>query len=316
MKEAKKITDGALLTTIYIVLLMVIVFIPILSTIGLLILPIPFIIYATRYGYQPAMIMFLVALGLSLMFATIVSLPVTLLAGIGGMVIGTSLYYKKKPYEVWAHGTIGNIVAMIIIIIILQFALNINIYHETEMLIEESLSITKKVFEQFSMNEQQLEQFALIEEQMRTFPDLLPASIAITSIFIALGSMWISFKIMNRIKNKNYAFPPFRQFSLPKIIIWIYFVVLLAILFVEQDTTFSIIVLNAVMLLMVLMVIQGLSFVVFYGKHKNFPNSVLVVTIIILAVLLPSLFMIVMQFLGIIDLVLNMKERIENASGK
>lgn len=316
MKEANKITDGALLTAIYIVLLLIVVFIPILSTIGLFILPVPFIIYATRYSYQPAFVMFIVALALSLMFATIVSLPVTIIAGIGGIVIGASLYYKKQPYEVWSHGTIGFIVAMIIVIFMMQLAFDINVYQETETFIEESMSMTKSVFEQFNFNEQQMEQFELVEEQMKVIPDLIPASIAMTSIFLALGSMWISFKVMNRIENKNFAFPPFSRFSLPRIVIWIYFVFLLAIFFTKSDTMLGVIVLNGVMILMLLVVIQGLSFVFFLANNKNFNKQFVVVTVIIIAVLIPSLFMIGLQFLGIIDLVLNMKERIEKPSGK
>ncbi len=316
MKEANKITEGALLTTIYIVLLMLIVFVPILSTIGLFILPIPFIIYAMKHGYQPAIVMFFVALGLSMLFATIVSLPVTLLSGLGGIVIGTSLHAKKKPYEVWANGSIGFIVAMIVVVLILQFAFNINIYRETQTYIEEVLSVTKKVFEQFKLSEQQLEQFALIEEQMLSFPDLIPASIVITSILIALGSMWLTFKIVNRIEKKKLAFPPFGEFSLPKFIIWIYLAFLIAVLFVEPNTIYSMMVLNAISILMMLVVIQGLSLAYFFARHKNLQNSVFVVTVIIAAILLPSIFMIVMQFLGIIDLALDMKEKIENAGGK
>lgn len=316
MKQANKITDGALLTTIYIVLLMMVIFVPIIGSVGVIALPIPFIVYATRYSYQPAIVMFFVALILSLLFATIVSLPLTILAGVGGIVMGTSLYRKRKPYEVWSQGTIGFILAMIAIVILMQIAFNINIYQETETIVEEYMKMSRSIFEQFNLNEQQMEQFSLIEEQMRTIPDLIPSSIVLSSIFLALGSLWSSFKMMNRIENRKLAFPPFSQFSLPRFIIWIYLIFLIALFFTQPNTIMSVVVNNAIIILMLLVVIQGLSFVFFYGKHKNFNHAVLVVTVIIFAFLIPSLFMIGTQFLGIIDLTMNMKERIERASGK
>src|SRR5699024_10980189 len=173
-----------------------------------------------------------------LLFATFVSLPITVLAGIGGMIIGTSLHHGRNPYETWARGTIGFIVSLLLVIGLMQFALNINVYDETAQLVEESLEMTKSMMTTFNLNAEQMKQFEQVEEQMRAFPDLLPASIAITSILLALGSIWFSFKVMNRVQRKAFAFPPFKEFSLPKGIIWFYIIALFATLFItdKEDT--------------------------------------------------------------------------------
>lgn len=307
MKKTNKITDGALLTAIYIVLLLTVVFIPVMFLPGLIMLPIPFIVYATRYSYRPAIVMFLVALALTLLVATFISLPITLLAGVGGIVIGHAIYTGRKPYEIWAQGTLGYIVSLIVIFVLAQLVFNINIYHETEAMINESIQIMRAAFEQFNLPAEQMKMFEALEEQMRFFPDLLPASIAISSILLAFGSTWLSFKIMNRIERKQYAFPPFRKFLLPKSLIFIYAVVLIAILFFNGGETFVIITSNIYMLLFVLFVIQGFSFIFFIAHLKNWHRSIPIVAVVI-SLLFPSLFMLMAQFLGIIDLAFNFRK--------
>lgn len=308
MGEAKKITDGALLTAVYIVLLLVVVFIPFMFLPGLVMLPVPFIIFATRYNYRPALIMFFVTLSLTLLVATIVSLPITILAGIGGIVIGSAIYNGKKPYEIWAQGTIGFIISMMLVFILMQLVLDINIYHEVEAMIDESISMMGSIIEQFNLPEEQMKLIAEFEEQMRSFPDLLPASIAISSILIAFGSTWLSFKLMNRIENKQFAFPPFRMFLLPRIILYMYAFVLLAILFVDGGSTFRIVTTNVYMLLFVLFIIQGFSFIFFFAHVRKLHQSIPII-IVVVSFLIPSLFMLMIQFLGIIDLAFNFRKK-------
>lgn len=316
MKEANKITEGALLTAIYIVLLLIMIFVPFIFIIGLVVLPIPFIIYAQRYDYRPALVMFFVASAMTMLFATFVSLPITLLAGIGGIVIGTAIHRGRKPYEVWARGTIGFIVATVIIILFLQFALDINIYQQTEQLVEESLEMTQSMMQTFNFDVEQMEEFSLVEEQMRTFPDLLPAAIAIFGIMLALGSIWFSFKVVNRVENKQLAFPPFKEFTLPKGIVWIYIIALFATIFMtDTEATIYIAALNASMLIIALFIIQGFSFIFFYAGVKKWHRAIPIV-IIVVSFLIPFISMIIIRFIGIIDLLFDLKEKLAQTEGK
>lgn len=316
MKEANKITEGALLTAIYIVLLLVVIFVPFIFIFGLFMLPIPFIVYAKRHSYEPAIIMFFVASGLTLLVATVVSLPITVLAGIGGIAIGTALHRGRSPYETWARGTVGFIVAMLIIILIMQIVLDINVYDQTEMFIEESLAMTKAMMGTMNFNVEQMEEFSVVEEQMRMFPDLLPASIAVFSILLALGSLWLSFKVISRVEHNRLSFPPFQKFSLPKGIVWIYIVSLFMLLFVSNtDSTFYIAALNTTMLMIVLVIIQGFSFMFFYANYQKWPRAIPIIVVIV-SFLIPFISMIIVQFIGIIDILLDIKGKISQADEK
>src|SRR5699024_5448371 len=72
MNKSKQLTEGALLTAVYIVLLLILFFIPVLQLVGIFVLPVPFAIYAAHHGWKPSIVMAFVALLLTAMFATIV----------------------------------------------------------------------------------------------------------------------------------------------------------------------------------------------------------------------------------------------------
>lgn len=316
MKEANKITEGALLTAIYIVLLLVVIFVPFIFIFGLFMLPIPFVVYAKRHSYEAAIVMFFVASGLTMLVATAVSLPITVLAGIGGITMGTALYRERNPYETWARGTVGFIAGMLIVILIMQFVLGINVYDQTATFIEESLVMTKAMMETMNFNVEQMAEFAVVEEQMRMLPDLLPASIAIFSLFLALGSLWLSYKVISRVENNRLSFPPFRKFSLPQGIVWVYMVALFMLLFISnKDGVIYIAALNATMLMIVLVIIQGFSFIFFYASYQQWPRAIPVI-IVIVSFLIPFLSMIIVQFIGIIDILLDIKGRIAQTDEK
>ncbi|MEI3611121.1 YybS family protein [Pseudogracilibacillus sp. SO30301A] len=316
MNQSKKITDGALLTAVYIVLLLITVFIPPIIMFGIFILPVPFIIYAARHGMKPALIMLFSTIVLSFVFATVISLPITLFAGIGGILIGGAIYRNLKPYEVWAQGTLGFIIGMVLVLLVLQFVANINIYEEMDVVIEDSIAMTKVIFDQLGLDSQAEKQVQLFEERMYVIKDLLPSSIAIGSIFFAFISQWISYKVINRVENKRLSFPPFKNFNLPVSLIWIYFIALiLSFVDLGEGSGLYLIVMNVVALTIVLITIQGFSFIFFYADHKKVHKSIPII-IVVVTLLLPFLFLFLIRIIGIIDLGFSLKARLIDESKK
>ena len=311
MNQSKKITDGALLMAIYIVLLIMSVFIPLFILIGLFILPIPFIIYASKYNWKPTLLIIILALILSLMFATIMSLPLTILASFGGLAIGTALYNKENSYQTWAKGALGFILGMLIVFLAAQFVLGINIEAELNTLIDESFEMTEKIMEQAGNEGQLEEQMTLVKEQMQSVTLLIPASIVISSIFTSFITTFLAYKVMNRVGKEKYYFAPFKNFNLPMSVFWLYFIVIIFSFFNQDTTTLGIITLNSMFILTTLMVLQGYSFIFFYADLKTWPKAIPII-IIIISILIPLIMMLVIRLLGIIDLGFGLKKRLES----
>lgn len=315
MNQSKKITEGALLTAIFIVLLFLVLFVPIIGTIGLFALPIPFIIYASKHGFTPALFMLTVAIAISFMIATAASLPFTIFAGIGGIFIGVAVHRNLSPYETLARGSLGFIVGFLLIILALQFLLNINIYYEIDKLITESMNMIRTFIEQTGVGTSE-EQIKLFEDQMNLYKDLLPSSIAIVSLFFAFISQWLSYKILNRMGNVKRAFPPFKNLNFPVAIIWFYFFALiLSLVELDPSSGLYLVVQNTLALLTVFVAIQGFSFIFFYADHKKAHKAV-PITILIVTLIIPFLFMFIVRIIGIIDLGFSLKERIANSENK
>lgn len=318
MNQSKKITDGAFLIAVYNVLLLLCVFIPFMVMIGIFLLPIPFIMYTERHGIKAAIVMFIAAIILSFIIATIVSLPITLLVGIGGVMIGFAMYRGVRPYEVWAQGTLGFIVGFVLVILILQFVMGINIYHQFDIALKDSMQMMEAMMGQFGVPSSDIQTLLIqVEEQMNVFKDLLPSSIAVASVFCAFMSQWLSYKVINRLHHKRLAFPPFKQFNLPISVIWIYFFALLIGMISgdKADSSLYVVAFNVITLTSVFLAIQGLSFIFFYADFKKM-HKALPITILILTLLFPFLFMFIVRILGIIDLGFSLKNRVVQGSKK
>ncbi|MUK88156.1 DUF2232 domain-containing protein [Ornithinibacillus sp. L9] len=312
MNQSKKLTDGALLTSIFIVLLLVTFFVPFTSIFLTFVLPVPFIIFTARHDWKPSLVMLTAAIIISSLFATIFSLPITVMSGLGGMMIGTAIKRGFTAYETWARGTVGFVAGILFALLFTQVLFDVNIIDETNLMIDESVQMSRAMMEQFGLEEELLdEQFTLIEQQLEMFIDLLPMLIVMMALVQALISQWVGYKVMNRIEGRKLRFPKFHQLQFPVAIIWIYFLALIITLFQPDPEGILFIALqNVLMLAGFFMVIQGFSFIFFYAHYKKMskalPIIVIIITLIFSILLLP-----LVRILGIIDIGFGLRERMK-----
>ncbi|MBT2217250.1 YybS family protein [Virgibacillus dakarensis] len=309
MNRSKMLTEGALFTAIYIVLFLVAMLAPLIGVFAMLLLPIPFIVFASRYDWKPSLLVLVATLILSALFTTVFSAPITVLMGLGGIMIGSAMYRNLSAYETWARGTVGFVIGLVLLFLITQLVLDVNIVEQINAMIDQSMEQSQKLMEQFGLTDQAAEQLALVEQQMDMLKNLIPVGIAVISIILALVSQWLSYKVINRLENKDYKFPPFRNLTLPVSLVWIYFFALIFSFFeLDPNGTLFLAVSNVLMLAGLLMVIQGFSLIFFFAHQKN-KSRVLPILSVILAVFVPFLLYLV-RILGIIDIGFRLRDRI------
>jgi len=312
MNHSKEITDGALLTALYIILLLIGIFTPFIIIIMLFVLPIPIVVYAARYSWKPTLLMLFVILLFSLLIVPIISIPLTVLTSVGGLMIGTAIFQKRSAYETWARGTIGFVVGILFLFFFSQFILQVNWSQEIDMVIQDSIEMTEAIVTQFGMEEEMGDQLQLIEQQMYTFKDLLPASIAMLSIFLAIICQWLSYKVMNRVEKRKLSFPPFKKLNFPISIIWIYLIaMILSLLTLDPNSTIYLVVINTFVLTSLFIIIQGFSFIFFFADLKKI-HKVLPISIVIISLLIPQIFLVLIRIIGIIDIGFSLKTKLEN----
>src|SRR5690625_1863235 len=126
MNRSKLVSEGAVFTAVYIAILLL-SFIPVISAIAIFLMPLPFIVFTSRHGWKPALLMTLASFLIAFIFTNLAAIPFTLLAALGGIVIGNAIYKKRSAYETCAQGTAAIAVALVLILLIIQSVFDINV---------------------------------------------------------------------------------------------------------------------------------------------------------------------------------------------
>lgn len=312
MKNTKQITEGALLTGIYLVMLLILLFlpIPIIGTFLMFALPVPFVIYSYHFGFKPGLVMLVGATVLASIVATVFSFPVTLLSGLGGVSLGGAMYNKRNAYETWISGSLGFIGGLVAVYVLTQLLFGLNWMEEIQRAIDQAISMTQDVLTSIGGEETEAT-VQILREQMESLPDYLPGILAVTGIAMALISQWLSYKLLNRLEKAGLFFPPVREMRLPVAILWYYFIaMILNLIFMDGEGIWYMAAVNVSLLTGMLLILQGFSFIFFYSREKQWSKAVPIMAII-LSVLLPQLFLYLVRILGIIDIGFPLRDKVE-----
>jgi uncharacterized protein YybS (DUF2232 family) len=232
--------------------------------------------------------------------------------GAGGLLIGHAIYKKRSAYETWAYGIVGFIAGLLFSVAFAQVMLGVNFINQIETMATEQMGSYISIMESIGVTGEisgdELE--TMLTEQINLLLNLVPAFLALSAVMLAFLVQWISYKMINRLDNKKYYFPPFRNLRLPLSIIWLYLIVMV-ISFFDIDPTgiFYIGLQNALLILEMLLVIQGFSFIFFFTHYKKWSKAIPIVSII-LTVLFPIFLLYFIRILGIIDIGLNIRDRL------
>lgn len=301
-QASSQIKDGFVLGALLIGILLITLYVPVIGYISLLLLPVPIAIYGYRYGWVKSSLLGVIILFSISVFAFyffVMSLPIALVATLAGVFIGEALRTKRHPYEVWGRGTIGYAIGFLILLLMIQLLSDQSLITEYQLVIKESLDSAQIFLEQAGID-LSADDLRAIEKDMLMMLELIPAILIVISMLYSFVTQWLTHKFLNRLEQTQLVFPKFRSFQLPKVILWIYFFVVIFSWFkFEGLPMLALVLFNTGLILGVLFSLQGLSLIVyFFGKKKSKVMLIMLVTFILL--FLP-VGMYLTRILGIID---------------
>src|SRR5699024_11199034 len=139
----------------------------------------------------------------------------------------------------------------------------------------------------------------LVGAQMKLMKEMVPVGITILSIIMAIIAQWLTYKIGDRVGKTQFDFVTSNRLNFPHTIIWIFFLtIILSIMDLYPDGVLFTVVINVEALCVFLLVVQGFSFIFFYMDHKKIHQAV-PITIVILSLFLPFIFMFIVRIIGI-----------------
>lgn len=309
MKETKKLTEGAILLAIYIVMLLLFLYVPLIGTIISFILPVSFIYFSSKNHLKDSLLLLVAATILTFIVGGIFSIPITIAYGSTGIVIGWFIKEKKDRVIQYLSATVVFLVNLVLIYAISVVFLKVNIFDELIEILNESVEQSENILKMMGQSVDNNITESL-NELVSIIQTLLPTFLVMAAALVVLLMIMICIPIVRKLGIDVEKAPPFRELSMPKSLLWYYLIVMLITLFVdlEKGTYIYTTIFNLFYILQTLMLIQGISFLFYYSHMKKISIAIPIIGTIF-SFLIPILSSFI-RILGIIDLGFNLRQRI------
>ncbi|MCA1061106.1 YybS family protein [Rossellomorea aquimaris] len=307
MRNPRVLTEGALMLAIFTVLMLLSLYVPFIGTLAFFVLPLPLILFSSKYSLWNSIYVLIGSLGLSFLFGGLVALPVAFMVATTGVVIGWCVKAKVGKMRLFFAASLTLVLNIVIgFVVSIQF-FGVNMIEDS---LKESKAAYSSIFETLGQ-EPDKKLIDSLERSIDLVQTLIPTLFVGISVVLALLFIVINFPIMKRLGREVPVFKPFRDWKLPKSILWYYLLtlVLSMILQPEKGTYAYTALINVLYVLQTLMAVQGLSFLYFFAHVKGWSKGILVLLTIIS---IPLLYLV--RILGIIDLGFDLRQRLQRKS--
>ena len=309
MKQTRALVEGAIMVSIFAVLLMISLYMPFIGTILLLTLPLPAMVQTIRHGLKPGISVGLVSLPVSLIAGSLGGLMFAIPVSAAGVIMGF-FYRRKEPAQAIAASAVTYMISIVLLLFISIQFLGLNLIETANQAYNETIKTFESSIKQFGNDKEAAKQIELLNEQFKQAQYLYPTAIVIFSGITAFLNHLLAKPVLRRIIQIP-SLKPFRDMRLPQSMIWIYLLtILLSLAPVEEGSIYYSILLNASLIMGFVLIIQGFSFVFYFCHAKKLP-TVLPVLFLIIGLFSPLLYLV--RILGIIDIGFNLRERVKKS---
>ncbi|ANC10818.1 MULTISPECIES: YybS family protein [Bacillus cereus group] len=309
MKQTKFITEGAALLAIYAILLLISMYVPILGTVVTFALPLPFILLTIRHKLSNVLVIFVVALFVTVIVSQPMNLVKTIMFGLIGIVLGYTYKTRKKPVEILIAGMLAYLIGFVLIYVASIKFFNLDIMKQMQSMFSESMVQSEKIVSAIGMPISK-EQKELLTQMNDILQLLFPSILVLVSVCFSWITVIISGSVLKKLKHDIIPWPKFKDLQLPKSIVWYYVIFILLATFIKVDPTsyLHMVFSNLYVIFALLLVLQGLTFISFLAYRKGFTKGVPIISFIV-CMFIPMLFPLV-TILGIIDLGISLRSKI------
>lgn len=314
VNQTRSIVEGASLLAVYVILLLLFFYLPIVGIFAMFSLSVPFIIYISRFGLKHGLVFWLSSFIMTVLVGGILAAPLTFMFGSSGLVIGYLIRKGSQAFSVLIGGSLAYVFNLVFIYILSTAILDINFAETINDMIEGSIQTVNQLTQMSGgIDEEQLE---MLYGMADVILYSMPTALTLSGVTIAFLTIILANKILKIRKDQYSAFPPFREWNFPQSLLWIYlFANIMMIIGVDPESFLNIALINILFILEAVMTIQGLSFIFYYFHVKGLHKGIMI-TVIVFIIIIPILLYLV-RILGIIDLGFNLKRRIgSNNSAK
>lgn len=308
MKNVRVITEGALLLAVYIVLLLVYLYIPIIYIISAMFLVLPFLLYSAKHPFKYSLVFLVASLIISALIGTVLSLPISFIFGTTGIVMGYCVKIKKSKFVILVVSSITFLIDLLLAYMVAVKFFHMNFIQDSIKMIRESFQQSAQILK--ALGQAQADQVtSQLDNILSLFQTMFPTLLVVSSFVFVWLFMIINFPIARRFGVKVPKWEPFHKIQLPKSVLWYYLITMVLSLLVHPKSGgyIAMALLNLAFIFQILMLIQGFSLIYYFGHIQKWPKGILALITVIAFVFSPSMFIILL--LGIIDLGMNIRSK-------
>ncbi|GLC90091.1 YybS family protein [Lysinibacillus piscis] len=295
--QTKALVHGSAMLVIFTMMMMLSRYIPLAFLLVVLFTPLPFAWYSAKYKSSFSIVIALLGCMLTMLTCGFIMLPFAMIFAVVGVVMGYTIRTGKSKLHIFMSTGLAVLLSTAVIFLLYVRIADIN-------MIELGLDEAKKNYEQtIAQNEELFGQAQVSQEKMDATIQMMelsvPSTVTISSFFIAFLIVSLNLPILRRLRLEVPTFPPFQDMRLPRAILWYYMIILCINLFIrpEAGSTLDMVILNISVILWMLLILQGVSFIHYVFAKRGIPNALKWLTTLLVLPL--SSFMIL---LGIVDL--------------
>lgn len=310
VKNTRMLTEGVIMIAVFVVLLLITLYVPIVSIILQYFLVIPFLLYSAKYPIKNSLLFLLATVLVSFIIGSFGGIAFAIIFGTLGLMMGYGIRKKYSKEIIYVSSSFVFLASIIVLFIVSASFFELNFITELGAILRESVDQSLNTFTALGQSPP-----AIVEEQLEKMiemiglmtPFLFTAFAFITVIIIIL----ITFPIIKRLGIDVPKFKPFRLLQFPKSILWYYLLILITTLFIktEQGSYLNMVLLNGDLILQILLVLQGLAVIFYYAHYKKW-NIAIPIVAVVLTVFIP-LFLPFVSLLGIIDIGFDLRWRLK-----
>lgn len=297
--------------SIFAVMMLFYLYVPLLSIIFFLAAPIPIILYTIRHGLKKGIAAGAIGIVISFLIgsmAGLMSAPILIAVGLGMGVF----YSKRQPGNAIITGALIYLFSILISFVISVQLFQIDIMNIAKESIEQMMPMVESVLKQSGASEKDIaKQLKQFKEMQDTALSALPVALLILVTLMAFVNHWFVQPLLKRFVKDMPSLKKFKDMRLPKSMVWYYLLTLLLMLIQTEKGSFLWLVqTSAFQILFILVLIQGFSFLFYYCHEKNISKAVPIFAVV-LTVFFPPIGVIV-RIIGIADIGFDLREKVKN----
>lgn len=310
MKQTKALVEGAIMISIFAVMTLFYLYVPLLAIIFFMAAPIPIILYTIRHGLKKGIAAGAIGIVISFLIGSInglLSAPMLIAVGVGMGVF----YSRRQPGQAIITGALIYLFSFLIYFVVSVQLFQVDILGVAKESIDQIMPMVESTLKQSGASDQEIaKQLKQFREMQDTALNSLPVALLIFVTLMSFVNHWFVRPLIKRFVPDMPALKKFKDMRLPKSMVWYYLLTLLLMLIQPEKGSFlSLVQTSAFQILLILVLIQGFSFIFYYCHEKNI-SKVVPIFAVVLTILFPPIGVIV-RIIGIADIGFDLREKVK-----